>query len=242
MRRPLIASRKRRMEFFLPSPTNGLSVRNPSVRVCFWSLIFFLIPNWTDCSRHFRHTPGIIAHSARALHRNDWPILEIESSSTKEWENSLTDRTQCSVVSGIFIANQKGFDTISHLLGCKGHGLQRASQSKLRHLESCTAGSWDPQATSCSVLKAPITGYIRKARLHTWILNENKPGWHQGRLLRLFWWRSVFLSGLFSAMKKKLQSLTPPAECLHSHMGFWREPMSTSAWSFPPESQKPWHS
>lgn len=95
----------------------------------------------------------------------------------------------------------------------------------------------DLQVTSWSVLGAPVTGYVRKARLHTWILNENKQQWHQGKaaafaLSVMF----VFLSGLRSTITMKVSTL--PVGSLHSNAGFWREHMSTSAWGFPPESPR----
>ena len=91
-------------------------------------LIFKTILSLTNCSRCFKHTPDMIAHSMRVLHGKDQHTLKIESRDTKE--SAIVSRicTQCSVASGIFISNEKRLVTVSHLLeslpGCSGHGFR----------------------------------------------------------------------------------------------------------------------
>lgn len=112
----------------------------------------------TNCSRCFRHTPGVLAHSVRVVHGKDQPTLKIESRYTKESAIASRICTQCSVASGIFITNQKRLVTVSHLLeslpGCNVRGFREAtSKSKPRLMESHKAGS--RQCPASDTLQCP---------------------------------------------------------------------------------------
>lgn len=72
-----------------------------------------------------------MAHSVRVLHGKDQLVLKIESRDTKESAIASRICTQCSLASGIFITNQSGLVTISHLLeslpACNGHGFREGT-------------------------------------------------------------------------------------------------------------------
>lgn len=145
--------------------------------------------------------------------------------------------------SGIFVTNQKRFVTIRHLPesqpGYNGHDFQGVSQSKLRLLEEsqnkelAVTCKWHPVASSGPQSQA-TSG--RLAYTLGSLMRTSSNG-IRGRLLHLISrWCSVFLSGLRSTIKMKVSTL--PVDSLYSNTGFWREHMSTSAWGFPPESQR----
>lgn len=134
----------------------------------------------TNCSRCFRHTPGVLAHSVRVVHGKDQPTLKIESRYTKESAIASRICTQCSVASGIFITNQKRLVTVSHLLeslpGCNVRGFREATSNQSPDSWKVTKQGADSalQVTPFSVLRDPVISYVRKTCLHAWILKENK--------------------------------------------------------------------